>query len=730
MREVFYILFGAVFTGSASFALGSLLLRRIGISFHRFESALFTFVAGSGVLSLLVTLLCLVRMAQKGVFLALGAAAIAAAVWEARRKPLVRRTLPAVRLNWLVPFSLIFGALFIYYLVNALAPEVSPDGSGYHLGNVQRVWRYHGFDWGYRSMYAYLSQGLEMLFLFAFAFGKHSSAALVHLIFFCTLPWLIVCYGRRFGIAQASLFAALAVFASPVVAKDGVSAYNDLAVVTLIFAVFYLLQVWSEELNSKYLILIGFLSGYAYAVKYTAFLTLPFVLAWIWWQKKLTVGAVLRVGVPAAVLVLPWVLRNWIWVGNPVAPFANSWFPNAYYHPGMERDYVELLKHYTGIKHWWQIPLELTLRGGVVGGTFNPVFLMLPLSLLALRSAQGRRLLLTALVFAVPAWWNVGSRFLIPSSPFVAMALGLALQTIPAALPLAFAFAALVGWPSVTSMYCDPWNWRIGGFPINEALRMQEVEPYILKYLPDYALRVPIEKYVGRNERIFSFAGRPNAYMDRDIVVSYESALGNLVHDTLWAPQAHRPVIRERFPFFPVTASAVRVSNNTTSDDFWTLAEMRIYLQKQELIRSSNWRISAFPNAWEATLAFDNNYATRWSTWEPLRPSAHVQIEFPKPTRLDEVVLECDPAWKAKLEVDARLPTGRWVGLTDTAQFEKAEPPGGIRLAATRQVKRLGFRYLLINDGDFVYEDFQKYSKYWGITHLANVNGTHLYRID
>ena len=88
--------------------------------------------------------------------------------------------------------------------MNALAPEISPDGSGYHLGNVARMWRNHGFVWDYHSMYSYFSQGIEMLFLVAFSFGRHSSAALVHFAFLCTLPLLMVCWGRRFGYAEGS----------------------------------------------------------------------------------------------------------------------------------------------------------------------------------------------------------------------------------------------------------------------------------------------------------------------------------------------------------------------------------------------------------------------------------------------------------------------------------------------------------------------------------------------
>ena len=159
---------------------------------------------------------------------------------------------------------------------------MSPDGTGYHLGNVVRMWRSHGFDWDYHSMYSYFSQGTEMLFLMAFSFGRHAAAALVHFTYLCTLPLLMVCWGRRFGFAKAGIFAAILIFASPVIGKDGISAYNDLAVATLIFAVFYLLQVWDELRSSNLLILIGLLSGAAYAVKYTAFLSLPFALAWVW----------------------------------------------------------------------------------------------------------------------------------------------------------------------------------------------------------------------------------------------------------------------------------------------------------------------------------------------------------------------------------------------------------------------------------------------------------------
>jgi hypothetical protein len=731
MREVANILFGAAFTVAVSVALGALLLARLRIVLHRWEATLFQFVAGAGCLSFLTAILCTLHVARKGVFQWAGLLVIAAALRQAKGAQR-RKSLPAVPLTWIALFFLIFGVFFIYYFINALAPEVSPDGSGYHLGNVVRMWQHHGFDWEYRSMYSYLSQGMEMLFLVAFTFGRHSAAALVHFTYLCTLPLLMVCWGRRFGHPKASLFAAILIFASPVIAKDGVSAYNDLAVVTLIYAVFYLLQVWDEYRIDKILIVIGLLAGAAYAIKYTAFLTLPFAIGWLWFSRRRFPAKrdLLCLVVPALVMVAPWMLRNWFWVGNPFAPFFNSWFPNPYYHTGMERIYAELLRHYTGIKHYWEIPLQLTLRGGFVEGMFGPVFLLAPLGLLALRFKCGRRLLLAGLVFALPAYLNVGCRFLIPASPFLALALGIGLAEVPGALAVLALFQALACWPPVLSTYCDQWNWRISSFPARAAFRVESSPTFIIRNIWDYALKVPIELAVAPGERIFSFSGRPDGYIDRDIVVSYESTLGNLASDILLAPQAHRPANAQRFKMLPVTARGVRVVNSASDTGFWTVSELRIRFEGREVPRSPAWRLSAWPNGSEVQLAFDNSYATRWSTWERIAPRARIQAEFGTARRLDEVVLECDPAWKAHLQVETLSETGRWVPVTDTVETVKAEFTPGIRRAATRDVKALGFRFLLVNDGDMVQADMKKYPMYWGVTQLAEANGTHFYRID
>ena len=165
--EPLSILFGGAFTVAAAWSLG----RRILARPHLAPEA---FLTGAAALSLIVFAAAALHLAYPAVFAAIGAAAIALG-GRAGKRPRLACSL------WLVPFI----PYFLLYLANAMAPEVSPDGAAYHLGMVDRYLRTHGLERITTNMYASLSQGMEMLFLFAFAFGRHSAAAMVH--FACLL---------------------------------------------------------------------------------------------------------------------------------------------------------------------------------------------------------------------------------------------------------------------------------------------------------------------------------------------------------------------------------------------------------------------------------------------------------------------------------------------------------------------------------------------------------------
>src|SRR5271157_1638625 len=171
MHPALNSLAGAAATVAASFSLGKLFLDRIGARLHRAEYLTLAFLTGSACLSAVIFVISAVHLARKGVFLCV-AGGIVFAAWRAKGgaarepSPPMPRWLAALAIALALPF-------FVLYFFTALAPEVSPDGSTYHLGNVLRYWANHGLV-PIRNMYGALPEGLEMLYLVGFSIGRHS----------------------------------------------------------------------------------------------------------------------------------------------------------------------------------------------------------------------------------------------------------------------------------------------------------------------------------------------------------------------------------------------------------------------------------------------------------------------------------------------------------------------------------------------------------------------------
>jgi hypothetical protein len=146
-----------------------------------------------------------------------------------------------------------------------------------------------------------------------------------------------------------------------------------------------------------------------------------------------------------------------------------------------------------------------------------------------LRNPHGRRLLAAAAVYSIPAFLNTEIRFLIPALPFFALTLGLAIKNSWGIMPAVALFQSILCWPTVLDSYCDRNAWRIHEFVVQRRSDTQ----FIGGRVADYALKGAIEQAVPQRGRVFSFAGRAQAYIDRDIVVGYESTQGMRIQEAL-----------------------------------------------------------------------------------------------------------------------------------------------------------------------------------------------------
>lgn len=729
MKEVAYILFGAAFTVGACYAAGRVLIHRLGLVFRRQEQTAFAFVLGSALLSWVVFALAAAQAAYKGTFLAAGLIPI---VLLLRQPPSqLAQPFPALPRTWCWIVAPVFLLFSVLYLAHAMAPELSPDGTTYHLGLVYRYYREHGFPAITTNIYASLSQGTEMLFLFAFAWGKHSAAALTHLSFLFALAWMMLCYGRRFGFPGAAGGAALLVFFSPVAGIDAASAYIDIAVAAVVFALFYLLAIWDQERHHRLLVPIGILAGFAFAMKYTAFLTLPYALGFVLWRlwpgRRWRIRSLATIALLAAVWIAPWLIKNTIVTGNPVSPFANRLFRNPYVHIAFEEEYREHMRRYDGIASKWEIPLEVTVRGTKLCGLLGPVFLLAPVAVFAWRREQphGSRLLLAALLFGSVYVTNIGTRFLLTALPFAALAMSMALARAPAALWIVVVLHAAASWPGVMKEYCDPYAWRIDRIDWKAALRIESQDGFLTRKWPAYTVAKMVDALTPESAVIFTFAQMSEAYARREVLVGFQSAEGAMLRDIFWHAvfDDYQPRRHLHFNLAPRQVRKLRVIQTAAdSADQFVIHELRFFHKGRELARESRWRLRAWPNTWDVQNAFDANPVTRWKSWESLWPGMFVEVDFGGETVLDRVVVESSPDCGRARMMLSIAPEVKPVEV-------EADPPLGLREEVIREMKTRGVTHLLVNDNDYGADDLMSRQSDWGVSLIGVQAGARLYRI-
>ncbi|MCW5979949.1 MAG: glycosyltransferase family 39 protein [Bryobacteraceae bacterium] len=722
MPEVLGILAGGFLPVASAYALGRFLLRRFELP------GSVALAVGAAVLSHAVFLLMLARAATLPAFLALGVAALALGFLG--RKP--RRpsaSLPAdrgARLLLLVVLP-VYGAL---YAVHALAPETQPDGYSYHLALPAEWLRLRGFA-GRIGFYEILPQGLEMLFVFAFAIGRHSAAKLVHLAFLAATIPLLFATGRRLRVPEwVPGAAAVLYFCSPVVGASGAAAYNDAALVFYALAAFHLALAWEQERDDRLLFLAGLTAGFCYAIKFTGLVVAPPVIGWAVVRRRRKAAAAALLG--AALTIAPWMGRNLIWTRNPFAPLFNSLFPNRHFHVVTEQNLGRDLRSYQGVTPG-TLPLEITVRGMRLQGLTGPVFLLAPLALLALRRKEGRIVLAAAGLMAAPWLFNIGARFVMPSLVFLALGLAIAL---PRRFALACAaFHALVCLPPAAGLYADRDAWRLRGFPWRAALRLEPEQDYLRRALWEYRPAEMVNRHVPAGERVLDLAGTTNAYVNAVAVAPWQSASGDRAGYALKIG-----IVIQTGVFCEAEADwperelrAVRISQTGSSEEQWGVNEVEFFRGSDRVQPQPGWRFTAKPMRWEAGLAFDGNLVSRWGTWAPARPEAYLAAEFDQPQRLTGVrAVLLGHEQKGDIVFEGREPDGAWKRLSEPLKPAPL-PALNMRRSVNRLLRHEGFRYILAPrrpDGwGPVTASLAERPSDWGVEALGETENVYLFRL-
>ena len=682
------ILFGAAFTLVTAYAWGRVLLRKTPAPP---EIAL---GLGAVVQSPIVFLLLLAHGARWYAFLLTGGVAIAGWLFFAWRVPSLPGKEPIAPLSRpaLIAAAAIFGAYGLWYFINALAPEILADGITYHLGLPSEYVRLGGFP-DRVTFYDMTPQAMEMLYTVAFSFGRHSAAKLVEFaLFLATVP-LIFRIGRRLLLSDlASLVAAVIYFCAPVVGATGSSSYNDAAGVFFTLAAFHTLLAWHDSLDSRYAVLAGVLAGFCYAIKVPGVFTVLAAVLFALACRRPKAAVLVTLG--AAIVMAPWLLRNAVLTGNPVAPLFNAVFPNPYFHAATERELAANLRSLGSVRPL-TVPWELAF-GDHLDGTFGPLLLALPLGLLALRRREGRWCWAAALILALPWFSNTGARFLMPAVAVAALALGMVLPK-PAAWA-AIAIQAALCWPQTIDLWETRYAFRLHDFPLRAALRIEPESAYLERHLDEFKLARMIESQTPPDAKILGLAGVANAYLARDVRVTWQSAEADRLLDTLrLAAFPAEPLFDWKTTWPLDSLRALRFRLPASGSGEFEISDIRVYSGDELIYTSPHWNLRAWPNSWEAPLALDGNLATRWRTWQPVRPGMYFEIRLDHPQRISAALLYSRARRDLPLEVYGQGRDGRWRALG--VPYPARHPNEDLRAAATLAMRRAGYRYLMVPTG-------------------------------
>ncbi|MEK7287475.1 MAG: hypothetical protein AAB091_02800, partial [Elusimicrobiota bacterium] len=241
-------------------------------------------------------------------------------------------SLKASSLLLVLPLLIMVAVAFLL----AFVPEIFYDSHVYHLG-VPRWYLLMGGIKEYPNLHANYPLTMSMLYLVGLALSGDTAAKLVHWSCGVLIMLGLIAWSNEERRPRAGPWAALIFLSMPMVMWNWWSTGTDVGV-----SLFALAGAWcwfrfidspEESADRSLLALAGIFGGLCFGSKLTAGLVMAllpvFHLAWGIVARRAIRGVIREcffMGVVSFAMALPWLIRAYIFTGNPVFPFGGSFF--------------------------------------------------------------------------------------------------------------------------------------------------------------------------------------------------------------------------------------------------------------------------------------------------------------------------------------------------------------------------------------------------------------------
>ncbi len=287
--------------------------------------------------------------------------------------------------------------LIISILILSSVPPVSRDALTHHLA-VPKLYLKHGGMYEIPSLpFSYNPGNLDLLYLLALHWGNDIIPKFIHFTFALLTAGLIFNYLRKRIDTLHALMGVLLFLSLPVIVKLSITVYVDLGLVFFSTAALIYCLKWVEsEFRFKYLIISAVWCGFALGTKYNGLivffilvLSVPLLHLRVSPQPSFKSARAIGYGIFFVIIAItifsPWLIRNYVWTGNPIYPLydnlINQTDPDAFNVLGPFAIRKIIYK-----ESGWQIafiPLRIFFQGldgnpQYFDGRLNPYLFLLP----------------------------------------------------------------------------------------------------------------------------------------------------------------------------------------------------------------------------------------------------------------------------------------------------------------------------------------------------------------
>ncbi len=440
--------------------------------------------------------------------------------------------------------SIVVALIVILPLVST--PPVSRDALIHHLA-VPKLYIEAGGIYEIPFMgFSYLPMNLDYLYIIPLYLGIDTAAKYIHLGFALLTAVLIYDYIREKVSAFYGLMAALVFLTTPVVVKLSASAYVDLGVTFYSTLSVVALLKWMDEDRKRYLLFSAMAGGFAMGVKYNGAVTVFILSVFVLWYSAGRKGWLDGIkefslySLVPALLFLPYLARNYVWVGNPFHPLmggmvrgVDGLYVGEALSP-VEKRYILYGENTLDIL---LVPFRIFLEGRdsslqYFDGVLNPVFVaFIPLMFLARKEKGwfGYLVCFCFLYFYIAFFTtDLVTRYVLPVLAVFILLLALAMKE-----GLERRYARHVVVLLLAALFLFNLSYVYGLYeryrPLGYVTGRETRDAYLLRVLPDYEVVLWANRNLPEDARIiFFFTGERGYYWQRDYY--YEGRLGeNLV---------------------------------------------------------------------------------------------------------------------------------------------------------------------------------------------------------